>query len=253
MCLLSLKTFQFERKTIQKVTLETVLGNKDFNLVVFVFLQLKALLLCFKGCRLMNSLSLHHLRYVKKLTLEPLLWCCMFLGAKGGSSLQILLWSGCGGYQRPQYWRCWGQHCWLHLLQSHELPCVPWKNFFFKCIYSTASLKGFLLKDSALKWTVAQFLIFFLTSIYCKLYLFHVGQKGLPVQIPFLMQLRGLRMFAAAQLHGDFQTVSVEVIVVLHPPWITWHQHKHQQGTATTLIIDLKSGIKKRNLFKSII
>lgn len=47
-------------------------------------------------------------------------------------------------------------------------------------------------------------------------YLFHVGDQRLPVHVPFLLELRGVGIFAAAQLHRDFQTVSMEVVVVLH-------------------------------------
>lgn len=50
-----------------------------------------------------------------------------------------------------------------------------------------------------------------------KLYRLYVGHQRLPVQIPFLMELRSQRIFAAAQLHGNFQTVSIEIVVVLHP------------------------------------
>lgn len=64
--------------------------------------------------------------------------------------------------------------------------------------------------------TEACFSFYGINLFFCELYLFHVGQKGLPVEIPFLTQLRSIRVFAAAQLHGDFQAVSIQVVVVLH-------------------------------------
>ena len=48
-------------------------------------------------------------------------------------------------------------------------------------------------------------------------YLFHIGHQRLSVHVPLVLELRGRGVFAAAQLHGDLQTVSVEVVVVLHP------------------------------------
>jgi len=65
-----------------------------------------------------------------------------------------------------------------------------------------------------------------LLFFFVKFYLFHEGQQGFPVQIPFLLELRGWRIFAAAQLHGDFQTVAMQVVVVLHPTWTTSHTCK---------------------------
>ena len=48
-------------------------------------------------------------------------------------------------------------------------------------------------------------------------YHFHVGHQRLSVHVPLAPELRGRGVFAAAQLHGDLQTVPVEVVEVLHP------------------------------------
>ena len=45
----------------------------------------------------------------------------------------------------------------------------------------------------------------------------HEPEEGLPVELPLPGKLRPLGELAAAELHGDLEAVTVDVVEVLHP------------------------------------